>query len=197
MEIISENWLEIFGVVGSLLYIYLEIKQKSSLWVVGFFSSAVYVVVFYRTGLYAFSALYSYYMVASVYGIYCWRFAQKSDIQERPVIRLKKSLGVILSLISLVLFAGIGYVLDNYIDSSATPPYFEALPTALSIVATWMLARKILEHWIVWIFVNFFSSALYFWCQLYPTSVLFIIYGILSITGWLKWRLDMKKENKK
>ena len=182
-------WLEIFGAASSLLYIFLEIKQRSSLWIVGFISSAVYAVVFYQNGLYAFSTLYVYYVAASVYGFYCWRFAQKkNDTIERPVIRLRLQLGVILAIISIALFAGIGYVLDRFTDSPNLPPYCEALATALSIVATWMLAQKILEQWLVWIFLNFFSSALYFWCGLYPTGALFLVYGIMSVTGWMKWR---------
>ena len=161
------------------------------MWIVGFISSAVYMVVFLRSGLYAFFALYVYYVAASVYGMYCWRFAQQSDngaaTEGRPVIRLRLSLGVVLILISTVLFAGIGYVLDNYTVSS-TPPYGEALATSLSIVATWMLARKILEHWLLWIFINFFSSGLYFWCGLYPTAGLFVIYGAMSVIGWFRWK---------
>ena len=191
---IAGNWLELFGVAGSLLYIFLEIQQRNSLWIVGLISSAVYAVVFYRSGLYAFSALYVYYVAASVYGMYCWRFAQQPDGEVattvRPVTRLGLSSGIVLFLISAALFAGIGYVLDNY-TVSATPPYCEALPAALSMVATWMLARKILEQWILWIFINFFSSGLYFWCELYPTAALFIVYGAMSVVGWFKWKKNV------
>ena len=187
----GNNWLELFGVASVLLYIWLEVKQHSSLWIVGFISSLVYVFVFFRSGLYAFSVLYLYYVVASVYGMYCWRFARGQDKKtELSVSRLRLIPGVVLALISVVLFVGIGYVLDNYITSS-TPPYGEALATSLSVVATWMLARKILEHWILWIFINFFSSGLYFWCELYPTAVLFVVYGVMSVVGWFKWKKGM------
>ena len=187
-------WLEIFGAASSLLYIFLEIKQRSSLWTVGFISSAVYAVVFYQNGLYAFSVLYVYYVAASAYGLYCWRFAQKKKdaaTTERPVIRLNLQLGIVLTFISIALYAGTGYVLDRFTDSPIVPPCCEALATSLSIVATWMLAQKILEQWLLWIFVNFFSSALYFWCGLYPTGVLFLVYGVLSVTGWMKWKQSL------
>lgn len=185
------DWLEIFGVASCLLYIYLEIKQRAALWIVGFISSAVYVVVFYREGFYASSTLYVYYMAASIYGIYCWRFSQKKDnaaSAERPISRLKLLLCVILAFISAILFVIIWYTLDNVPYSTAVPPYCEALATALSIVATWMLARKILEQWILWIFVNFFWSFLYFWGGLYPTGGLFVVYGIMSVVGWMEWK---------
>ena len=193
MNIVFDNWLEIFGVVSSLIYIWLEIKQRSSLWIVGFISSGVYAVVFLRHGLYAFSTLYAYYVLASVYGMYCWRFSQKESMSELPISRLTLRTGLVLTFISIALFVVIGYVLDNYTDSTAVPPYSEALATALSMVATWMLARKILEHWLLWIFVNFFSSCLYFWCGLYLTGGLFVVYGVLSVVGWVRWKGSVVK----
>ncbi len=187
---IYNNYLELFGVASSLLYIGLEIKQRSSMWVIGFITSTIYVIVFFQSKFYADSVLNVYYVMASVYGMYCWRFAQKPDdgmtVSERPITRLTLSLGVILVSISAILYFGTGYVLDNYTDSPI--PYYDALITAFSFVATWMLARKILEHWILWIFVNFFSSGLYLWRELYPTAGLFVIYGIMSIVGWFKWK---------
>jgi len=177
------------------------------MWIVGFISSAVYVVVFFMTGSFALSALYVYFVAVSVYGMYCWRFAQKSlngaAMVELPVSRLKMRLGIILAFITIVLFAGIGYVLDNYVEisdfcvkSSDTPqyPYSEALVVSLNIVATWLLVHKILEQWLLWIFVNFFMAGLSFWSGLYPTAGLFFVYGILSIVGWFKWKQSLKNE---
>ena len=187
---VYEHWLELFGVATSLLYIYLEIRQKSIMWVVGFISSAIYALVFFRAEFYAFSGLYVYYILVSVYGMYCWRFAKNANDGVLPVSRLNLSTGIVLSLVSLALFVSLWYVLDTFIspDLLEVPPYCEALAVALSVVATWMLAQKILEQWLVWIFVNFFSAALYFWGGLYPTCVLFVIYGIMSIVGWRNWR---------
>jgi len=191
-----QNWLECFGVVSCLLYIYLEIKQRSSLWIVGIISSAVFVIVFYQREFYAFSVLYIYYVVVSLYGIYCWNFSQKSNNNsntELPIKRLNLELGIVLAAVSIVLFLSIGYMLDKFVDTPEIPPYYEALATALSFVATWMLAHKILEQWLLWIFVNFFSSVLYFWSGLYPTSALFFVYGILSIVGFYKWKQSFDK----
>ena len=182
------DWLELFGVASALLYIYLEIKQRSSMWIVGFVSSLVYVLVFFQSALYALSALYAYYTVISVYGMYCWQFAKNANEGNRPVTRLNMRTGITLACISFVLWTGIGLILNKYIDVANPMPYSEALITALSIVATWMLAKKILEHWIVWIFVNFFSSILYFNNELYPTAALFVVYGALSIAGWIRWK---------
>jgi nicotinamide mononucleotide transporter len=63
--------------------------------------------------------------------------------------------------------------------------------TSLSIIATWMLARKIFEHWYLWMVVNSFAMVLFFTRELYPTAVLYMVYFIMSFTGLFVWRRDL------
>ncbi len=189
------NWQELLAVVSGLLYIWLEIKQKPSMWVVGFISSLIFVIVFFRAKLYGSMALYIYYVAVSIYGWYCWRFARKPDgtTTKLRISRLRIPSALVLTAISAALYVGIGYILKYYTDSPV--PYYDALEVSLSIIATWMLARKILEHWGLWIFINFFSSVLYFYRELYPTAGLFVVYGILSVTGLIKWKQSYDNDN--
>jgi len=182
------NWLEIFGAVTMLLYIWLEIKQKPVMWVVGFISSLVYVFVFFQSKIYGYAMLYVYYVAISVYGWYCWRNARQADgiVTGLQISRIRISLALVLMAIFAVLYIISAYTLQRFTDSPV--PYYDALGTSLSIVATWMLARKILEHWMLWIFVNLFSAVLFFSQGLYPTAVLFVVYGVLSVVGWFKWK---------
>ena len=158
------------------------------MWVIGFISSLVYVFVYFQTKVYGYAALYVYYVAVSVYGWYCWRYARQPDgeITDLKISRIKIPLLLILTAVSVIFYAATAYLLNRFTDSPV--PFYEALGASLSIVATWMLARKILEHWILWIFINFFSAVLFFSIGLYPTAVLFGIYGVLSITGWFKWK---------
>jgi nicotinamide mononucleotide transporter len=184
----GDNLAEVFGVVTGLWYIWLEIKQKSGMWIVGFISSLVFVFVYFQSRVYGYAALYVYYVAVSVYGWYCWRYARQPDgaVAELKVRRLQMTLALILVAVSIALCIGTGYVLARFTDSPV--PYLDALGVSLSIVATWMLAHKILEQWILWIFVNFFSAALCFSRDLYLTAGLFAVYGILSVSGWFKWK---------
>jgi nicotinamide mononucleotide transporter len=93
----------------------------------------------------------------------------------------------------LVIFILIWFVLEYYTDS--TIPIPDALATAMSIVATWMLARKILEHWLVWIFVDTFSIGLFWYKDLMPTVFLFVIYGTMAIVGYTEWKKMYTAEN--
>jgi nicotinamide mononucleotide transporter len=89
----------------------------------------------------------------------------------------------------------IWYILKEFTDSPV--PMADALATALSIVATWMLARKILEHWLLWIFVDAFSVGLFLYKQLYPTVVLFVIYTVMACIGYIEWKRDLKNNERR
>ena len=86
------NWVEIVGVVLSLIYLYLSIKQKASLWIYGFLSSALYVVVFFQTKFYADMSLQFYYLVISVYGWFNWKRKKPESGQELPVMKTSRRL---------------------------------------------------------------------------------------------------------
>jgi nicotinamide mononucleotide transporter len=111
--------------------------------------------------------------------------------EELHVTRLKLKTGVALSFIFVLLFFAMWLILTRLTDSPV--PVRDAFITSLSVVATWMLARKIYEHWYLWIIVNFVSSALFLSRGLYPTVILYLVYGTMSFIGLLEWRKTIKK----
>ncbi len=192
LSFLITHWLEIFGVITSLIYLYLEIKQKPQMWILGFVCSVLYSIVFFQSKIYADMSLNIYYVLISIYGFILWQ-KDKKDIQVKdsasPEITYQNisfPLGIILGCITILIYALYVYVLVNYTDSPI--PYLDSLVTALSITATWMLAKKIIQHWFIWIFVNFFSIYLFYTRGLYFTMFLFACYGIMSIVGYLKWK---------
>ena len=94
--------------------------------------------------------------------------------------------------VTVVVYGIILYILLNYTDSPV--PYMDSMTTALSVVATWMLARKIIEHWIIWVFVDAVSAGLYIYKSLWPTTVLFIVYTIMAVAGYYEWKKKLKTE---
>lgn len=187
MAWLGDHYIEVFGALAGIIYVFLEIRQSIWLWPVGLITSAVYVWVFFASKFYADMALQTYYVVISVYGWYWWlKGGKKYDSDSLPVTRLSMKLAGILLFIFLLLFAGIWYLLFNYTDSPV--PIGDAFTTALSIVATWMLARKIIEHWLLWIVADFVSMGLYIYKGLYPTVILFAVYTIMAIVGYREWR---------
>jgi nicotinamide mononucleotide transporter len=105
---------------------------------------------------------------------------------SQAIVHLKPLTALVLLGASGILFSGIAFVLKHYTDSPV--PFGDALTTARSMVATWMLAQKIIEQWWVWLFVNILSAALYTWRGLYPTAFLFCCYAVASVIGYYAWK---------
>ncbi|HCY41391.1 MAG TPA: nicotinamide riboside transporter PnuC [Prolixibacteraceae bacterium] len=193
IEWLSGNYIELLGAILGIAYIFFSIRQNILTWPVGLLTSALYVWVFFFSSLYAEMGLQIYYVFISLYGWYEWLHGSSSGKSEPlKVSRLIFRLGAILSIISLALFVLLWVILKNYTDSNV--PMADALATALSIVATWMLARKILEHWLIWIFVDLFSIGLFLYKELYPTVILFVVYTIMAVVGYIEWKKELAGE---
>ena len=177
------DWIEIVGAIAGFLFILFEIKESKWMWPIGLLTSVFYIIVFYNSKFYADMSLQFYYIFISIVGWYWWTRG-RAENEELSINRLTSQLFFKLLLVSLIVFLVISYILVNYTDSPL--PYWDALTTSLSIVATWMLARKILEQWLFWIVIDLISMILYIYKGLYPTSILFLIYSILAVYGYYK-----------
>ena len=194
---IAGNFIEIFGAVTGILYVFLEIRQTIWLWPVGIVTSAVYIWIFFTSKIYADMSLQVYYLIISILGWYWWSADKRpghaggneeslEKINKLRVTRLTFRTGVALLFVFIALFSFMWLVLTRFTDSPV--PIRDAFITSLSIVATWMLARKIYEHWYLWIIVNFVSAILFLTRGLYPTVILYIVYGIMSFAGLSEWK---------
>ncbi|MDR1345408.1 MAG: nicotinamide riboside transporter PnuC [Bacteroidales bacterium] len=186
--------IEIIGACIGLAYLYLEYKASLWLWSVGILMSLFYIVIFYHSKFYADMGIYFYYLGANIFGLAVWkRRAQThnekaacSGITHIPRKYILPAAGAI-----LLFWVALWQLLDRVTDSPVA--LGDAFTTALSIVAMWLMARKYLEHWWLWVVVNSVSVGLYFWKGLYPTGVLFVIYTAVSVFGYYRW-LRFKSE---
>jgi nicotinamide mononucleotide transporter len=220
---ISNNWIEIFGAITGIIYVFLEIRQNIWLWPVGITTSAVYIIVFFTSKFYADMSLQVYYLVISCAGWYWWvrgdgrratddrqgaegmeekgkglpsleGLGVGSEVTEKlNVSRLTLKTGIVLSIIFVFLYFLLWFALSKLTDSPV--PEWDSFITSLSIIATWMLARKIYEHWFLWIVVNSASIILFITRGLYPTIILYSVYLVMSFTGLKVWKKSIKKIN--
>lgn len=192
---LSNNYIELFGAIAGIIYVFLEVRQSIWLWPVGIVTSAVYIWVFFTGKLYADMNLQVYYLVISCLGWYWWRRGGgqmgEEAKKELSVTRLKLSTGLVLAFMFVLLFVVMWFILSRFTDSPV--PGWDSFITSLSIVATWMLARKIYEHWLLWIVVNSVAAVLFFIRELYPTVILYVVYGIMSFVGLVAWKKSIIK----
>ena len=190
-DFITGHYVEILGVAGSLIYLYFSVRQNIWLWPFGIVSSGLFIYIFFTTGFYADMGLQIYYLFISIYGWYHWVHGKSGrEIGELQVTRAPGKVLIASGLIFLVLLAAIGIVLDRFTDS--TVPWGDSFTTAGSIIATWMLARKIIQHWLLWIVVDSVAAGLYLFKGLYPTTGLYIIYAGISVTGYFQWKTNLQ-----
>jgi nicotinamide mononucleotide transporter len=165
--------IEIIAVITSLLSVWLTIKNKIICWPIGIVGIITYMQVFYSNQLYANMNLQIIFLIQSIYG---WIFWNRSEsLIYRSTIREH-----IFSIISLIVsFLVIYHFHDNFLDS---------ITTSISISATILLILHRLENWIYWIIADIFYLFLFIGTHNYYSLVLYIIFAIISIKGYIQWR---------
>ena len=193
-----EQYIEIVGTIVGVIYLWLEYKANIYLWLVSIIMPAIYLYVFYVAGLYADFAINIYYLLIAIYGWLAWKygfklFSQKGDsnrVEMLKISQLPKKLWPRLVAVYLPLQLLITWVLATYTNSNVT--WLDSFTTSVSIIAMWLLARKYVEQWLVWIVVDVVSVGLYLYKDLYYTSVLYAIYAVIAVFGYIKWRKIMQ-----
>lgn len=181
-----EQIAEIAGTLIGIAYLYWEYKADSKVWLAGMLMPAISLVVYWQSGLYADFGINVYYLLVAVYGLYLWRRnPQGTHAGELPVTHTPLRLCPALFLAFLVSFLLIGWLLCR---TDSTVPWWDSLTTALSIVGMWMLARKWVEQWWVWMLVDVVSCVLYIYKGIYFYAALYGIYAVVAWFGYRKWK---------
>ena len=186
----ADNIVEIFGAVAGIAYVILEIRRSIWLWPLGIITSAVYIYVFGRTGFSTNKGLEGYYHVKRLYEWYMWSRRQEREQAGAgsDVKRIDAATAAWCAVATAAIWAVLWLVLGRATDSPVT--VWDGLIASLSVVATWMLTRKYIEQWYVWIVANAIAVAVYLASGLYPTAVLFFVYFVMAIIGVIKWRQE-------
>ena len=197
-----ENWIEVTGAVLTLIFLYLEVSRKWTMWIIGILSGLFYVYINFDQQLYAMMGLRSYDVFVSIYGLYCWKYAKTKDKQELPFRFINKTLTLRLVAIGIAVFVVLGFIVTRFTGipnpfaegGEPVPFFIELLAVTLSILAMWMAAKKIVQSWYLWMVVNPCSIALYVLKGMYPTTLLYIVFAIFSVVGYIQWRKVAVKE---
>lgn len=191
LDWITENYFELIASGLGFIAIFLQIRQNVWYWLVSIIMVSMYIYIYIASKLYADMSLQVYYLIISFYGWYMWLFGNKQNHHrsELKVSSASKRMMIIISSIAVILFFFIAWILIVFTDSDV--PYWDSFTTALSFVATWMLARKILENWLIWIVVDAVTVGLYVYKDLYPSAVLFLFLTAMAFVGYKKWKMDL------
>jgi len=185
------NLWELIGTISGLIYLYLSVKQNIWLWVVGFFSSTCYIFVFWDSQLYGDMVLQFYYLLVSIYGLWHWKHQSATQKTTLKISNLTIKEWILIVSIWIIGFALTGYILKKF--TGASLPFIDMFVTVGSFIATWLLARKVIENWLLWVMIDAISVFMFLFKELYLTAFLFLIYTCIAWWGYLKWKKSIEK----
>ena len=187
MEFLSSQWLDILTTILGLIYIWLEYRAHIALWVIGVIMPALDIVLYWQHGLYGDAGMACYYTFAALYGFYVWKFVKTRKKKEPlPIIFMPRRQYLPTIVFFFVAWAAVYYVLITWTDS--TVPLLDSFTNALSFVGLWALARKYVEQWVFWIVVDGVCTFLYIKKGIPFKAMLYGLYVVIAIAGYLKWR---------
>ena len=178
------NWAEPVAVTLALAYVVFAIKERRFAWVLAAASAALYLRIFFVVGLFMEAGLQLFYILMAVYGWVAW--GRDSSTAQLPIKRWPLRLHLLLLAAVLVLGTLLGLLLSQFTNASLPIP--DSITTIAALLATWMVARKILENWLWWIGIDLASIALFLNRGLDLTALLFAGYVVLALAGWLSWK---------
>jgi len=198
MNLLAEAWQtllasslwELSAMILALAYLLLAVRQIIWCWLAAFVSTLIYSGVFLQAQLYMDAALQVFYALMAIYGWSQWRHGGHADSALRISKRPMQWHGITLAVIVLTSLVS-GFLLSRY--TNAAFPYLDSFTTWASVIATWMVARKVLENWIYWIAIDSVSVYLYVHRGLYLTVILFILYVMIAVAGWQTWKSEYRK----
>lgn len=185
------SWLEVWGFITGAGCVWLQVKENAWNWPIGIVNNIVYVIVFYRSGLFADAGLQVVFIIISVYGWWAWLRGGEHHTQLR-VSRTSSRQAALLTVLTLAGTIAIWWLLRTYTPSSV--PWGDSITAALSLTATYMLSRKMLENWIIWNMANVIYMGLYIYKHLYLTMLLYVVFFGMCAAGFLRWQKELKEE---
>jgi nicotinamide mononucleotide transporter len=180
--------LELVAALTGALSVWLSVRQNIWSWPTAIVNVVLYAVVFQEAKLYADMGLQVVYAVLSVYGWYEWLYGGEGRTQLR-VTRTTPRLATLLAFVAAAGSALLGTLLHRTTDAAL--PYMDSFLSSTSLVAQWMMTRKLLENWLVWIAVDVLYVGMFVFKGLYLTAGLYAVFLALAVRGYLDWRRSM------
>ena len=186
----SQSLLEISGVISGILCVYLAARNNIWSWPLAIISVCIYIIIFYDAKLYADAGLQFYFLITNIYGWYFW--SRKSEKDDKVPVSFASGKSIILSLIAVVIFT---LLLGTFLykGTDASVPYIDSFCTACSLVAQLFLARKIIENWLIWIFVDIIYVGVYLMKDLHLTAGMYALYVLIATMGYISWKKEFKQ----
>jgi nicotinamide mononucleotide transporter len=181
----AEHGLELVAVLFGIVSVLLSVRQNIWSWPTALVNVALFFVLFYKSGLYSDMGLQVVYFILSLYGWYEWLYGGK-DRTALLVSRTSTRTSLVLLAIGVVVWVALAR-LTSVLPGVALP-YLDAALTTASLVAQWMMTRKLLENWVLWIILDVAYVGMFIFKGLYLTAANYAVYLALAVLGYVAWK---------
>jgi nicotinamide mononucleotide transporter len=185
----GSSCLEAVAVVFGIVSVYLSTRENIWSWPTALVNVALFFALFLRSGLYSDTGLQVVYFALSLYGWYEWLYGGAGRT-ALPVSTTNGRTWTTLAAIGVVVWAALGAITSRLPGTAL--PYMDAATTTISLIAQWMMTRKLLENWALWIAVDVVYVPLLAYKHLYEFAVLYLIFLGLAIAGHVEWRRSLR-----
>jgi nicotinamide mononucleotide transporter len=186
-------FLELTAVVFGIISVLFARKNNILVYPTGLVSTLIYVYILLEWKLFGDFIINIYYSVMSILGWYLWT-RKKNGATEFPISVMNRKDYLISSIIftgTLLFVALVYYFFDKFTHWTA---YVDTLTTALFFVGMWLMAKRKIENWLLWIVADIISVPLYFYKGLTFSSIQFLLFTIIAILGYIEWRKFLQKQ---
>ena len=183
-----QHGLEFVAVVFGIISVLLSVRQNIWSWPTALVNVALFFALFYKSGLYSDMGLQVVYFVLSLYGWYEWLYGGKGHTELR-VSRTSVRTGAVLAAIALVGWTALSRITAR-LPGVALPSLDAALTTA-SLIAQWMMTRKLLENWALWVVLDVVYVGMFIFKGLYLTAANYAVYLVLAVLGHVAWKRSL------
>jgi len=197
IQFLFSDWIQTIGVItGAGAVLFLALNKAKIGWTLGVINAVFFTVLMFQYMLYADVILNVYYLFTSAFGLLYWLgwMKRKSDEKKAPakISHMNLKSWLFWGAIWVAGAAIMGFILDTTTPTDVA--YIDSFTTVGSLIAQFLLARKIFENWYIWIFVDVIDIGLYLFKGLPMVAGMTVIYMIFCVIGVMKWRKDEKKE---
>ena len=197
------SYLEFWAVITGLIAVYLSSRENAWSWIIGLINVILFFILFYQIQLYPDMLLQVFYFITNCIGFIFWKFPKKEDenkLKELKITRTKIS--------HIYIYIGVTCIATLFLGSFASHlhqlfpmifslpsayPYIDSLTTILSIVATFLLMKKKLEAWIIWLIVDIIATIIYALKNVQFVAIEYFIFCIIAIYGTIKWMKEYQR----
>ncbi|MCD8742430.1 nicotinamide riboside transporter PnuC [Mucilaginibacter roseus] len=185
-----QTWYEVIAVLTGLGCVYLAARNSILNWPLAIISVSIYLYIFYEANLFADMGLQVYFLAMNIYGWYYWlRKPDGTGLAPVAVITKKQTAIAVASVtgVTIILGSGLKY-------TSASFPYLDSFCAACSVVAQILMARRVVQNWLLWVFVDVIYVGIYYFKDLHLTAVMYAVYIIMAAMGYIEWRRQYLKQ---